>query len=108
MFWAPDAPAGPLTIRLTNTGTQAWPDGLALLGGWEASDQPYLRVPPERLEPLLDDALPALAPGESVDVVVTAPAGGSDARGLAWITIAGDAQAWTEMGIPPLQVMTGG
>ena len=71
MFWAPVAPAGPLTVRLTNTGTDPWPADLTLLGGSEESDQPYLRVPPDALEPLLDEALPALAPGESVDVVVT-------------------------------------
>ena len=107
MFWAPVAPAGPLTIRLTNTGTEAWPAGLTLLGGWETSDQPYLRVPPETLDTLLDGPLPALAPGESVDVLVTVRGGGSDAHGLAWITLADDDRAWTELGIPPLQVATG-
>jgi N-acetylmuramoyl-L-alanine amidase len=108
MFWAPVAPDGPLTIRLTNTGTQAWPSDLALVGGWEASDQPYLRIPPGALEPLLDEPLPALGPGESVDVTVSPPGSGSDARGLAWITLAQGDRAWTEMGIPPLQVAVGG
>jgi len=107
LFWAPAAPAGPLTLRLTNTGTAAWPASLTLVGGWEASDQPYLRVPPETLAPLLDAPLPALQPGESVDVVVSVPGEGADSRGLAWITIADGRQAWTEMGIPPLQVATG-
>jgi N-acetylmuramoyl-L-alanine amidase len=107
-LWAPEAPAGPLTIRLTNTGNQAWPAGLSLVGGWEPSDQPYLRVPPEVLEPLLDEPLPGLAPGESVDVTVTVPGGGSDARGLAWITLSEGKRAWTEMGIPPLQLANGG
>ena len=108
MFWAPPAPAGPLEITLTNTGTESWPSGLTLAGGWEASDQPYLRVPPESLEPLLDEALPALGPGESVDVAVTVPGTGSEVRGVAWITLADGDRAWTEMGIPPLQVAIGG
>jgi N-acetylmuramoyl-L-alanine amidase len=108
MFWAPAAPDGPLTIRLTNTGTQAWPSDLALVGGWEQSDQPYLRVPPERLEALLGEPLPALAPGEAVDVTVTPPGAGSATRGLAWITVAGRDDAWSERGIPPLQVAVGG
>jgi N-acetylmuramoyl-L-alanine amidase len=106
MFWAPVTPAGPLTIRLTNTGTEAWPADLSLVGGWEASDQPYLRIPPETLETLLPGPLPALAPGESVDVVVSLPGEGSETRGLAWITLADGDRAWTEMGIPPLQVAT--
>jgi hypothetical protein len=106
MFWAPVAPAGPLTIRLTNTGTDPWRADVTLLGGSEASDQPYLRVPPRTLEPLLDGALPALAPGESVDVTVTLPGGDATARSVAWITLAQGDRAWTEMGIPPLQVAT--
>jgi N-acetylmuramoyl-L-alanine amidase len=108
IFWAPEAPAGPLTVRLTNTGNVAWPAGLSLVGGWEESDQPYLRVPPETLDPLLADPLPALAPGASVDVTVAVPGGSPGARGLAWITLAEGDRPWTEMGIPPLQVATGG
>ena len=51
-------------IRLTNTGTQPWPAGLhAGRAAGRRRDQPYLRVPPECLEPLLAEALPALAPG---------------------------------------------
>ncbi len=100
MFWAPVAPAGPLTVRLTNTGTDPWPADLTLVGGWEESDQPYLRVPPAALEPLLDEALPPLAPGESVDVAVTPPTGDPTARGVAWITLAQGDRAWTELGIP--------
>ncbi len=89
MFWAPPAAAGPLQVRLTNTGTESWPSGLTLAGGWEASDQPYLRVPPASLEPLLDEALPALGPGESVDVAVTAARNWlRRCAAVAWITLA--------------------
>ena len=55
---------------------------------------------------MLDGTLPALAPGESVDVVVSVPGEGSDTRGVAWITLADGDRAWSEMGIPPLQVAT--
>jgi len=107
MFWAPVAPVGPLTLRLTNTGTDPWPADLTLVAGWEKSDQPYLRVPPAALAPLLDEGLPPLAPGESVDVAVTVPNDDPTARGVAWITVAQDDRAWTELGIPALQVATG-
>ncbi|HKO32665.1 MAG TPA: N-acetylmuramoyl-L-alanine amidase [Candidatus Limnocylindria bacterium] len=107
MFWAPVAPAGPLTVRLTNTGTDPWPADLALVGGWEESDQPYLRVPPAALDPLLGEPLPSLAPGESVDVAVTPPNDDPTARGVAWITIQQGERAWTELGIAALQVATG-
>ncbi|HEX6474422.1 MAG TPA: N-acetylmuramoyl-L-alanine amidase, partial [Candidatus Limnocylindria bacterium] len=107
LFWAPAASAGPLTIRLTNTGNAPWPAGLTLVGGWQASDQPYLRVPPETLAPLVDAPVPALAAGESVDVIVTPPGADSATRGVAWITLADGDRAWTELGIPPLQVVTG-
>ena len=108
MFWAPQVAAGPMTVRLTNTGNQPWPNDLTVAGAWEASDQPYLRVPPKALVPLLDDALPALAPGESVDVVISVPEAGTSGRLLGWITLVDGTRAWTEMGIPPLQVATGG
>jgi len=107
MFWAPVASTGPLTVRLINTGTDPWPADLTLMGGWEESDQPYLRAPPDALEPLMDEALPPLAPGESVDVTVAQPNDDPTARGVAWITVAQGDRAWTELGIPALQVATG-
>jgi N-acetylmuramoyl-L-alanine amidase len=107
IFWAPRAPAGPLTVRVTNTGTDPWPEDLTLVGGWEESDQPYLRAPPGALEPLLHEALPQLAPGESVEVTVTPPTGDPTARGVAWISVAQGDRAWTELGNPGLQVTTG-
>jgi len=64
-------------------------------------------VPPAALAPVLDEGLPPLAPGESVDVAVTVPNDDPTARGVAWITVAQDDRAWTELGIPALQVATG-
>jgi N-acetylmuramoyl-L-alanine amidase len=106
-FWLPVAPSDELVVRLTNAGSQPWPADLQLIGGWQASDQPYLRLPPDSLEPLLSEAIPPLAPGEAVDVRVTLPASGS-ARGVAWITLAGADGPLTDLGLPPLQVATKG
>ncbi|HYN63923.1 MAG TPA: N-acetylmuramoyl-L-alanine amidase [Candidatus Limnocylindrales bacterium] len=106
-FWPPVAPSNELVVRLTNTGNQPWPAGMQLLGGWQASDQPYLRLPPASLEPLLSDAIPSLAPGDAVDVRVTVPAAVTEV-GVAWITLAGDDGPLTDLGSPPLQVATRG
>jgi hypothetical protein len=104
-FWAP-APStgtGSLPVRLTNTGTRAWPSGLRLVVGREASEAPYLAEAPELLEPLEVD-VPALQPGESValEVPVEGPAAG---RAVAWITLAStDGAPFTDLGSPALQV----
>ncbi|HEX7196576.1 MAG TPA: N-acetylmuramoyl-L-alanine amidase [Candidatus Limnocylindria bacterium] len=101
-FWPPAAPEGPMELRVTNTGTEAWGSGVELLAGWEASDQPYLARAPEGLAPLPVD-LPALAPGESVVVTVElppAPATGA----LAWISLRMDARTTADLGSPPLQL----
>lgn len=104
-FWLPTAAGGEVLVRLTNTGNQPWPAGLRLLAGWEQSDQPYLRVPPA-LEPALDD-IPALAPGEAVEVRVPLPADADGpSRGVAWLTLAGADGPLTDLGSPPLQVTT--
>jgi N-acetylmuramoyl-L-alanine amidase len=92
-----------LLARLTNTGTQAWPSGLSLLGGWGETDQPYLRQPPESLAPIGVD-VPSLAPGESVQLrLPLSPTSGS-AREVLWVTLAGNDQPWTAIGAPPLQL----
>ena len=106
-FWLPEAISDEVLVRVVNSGTQAWPAGMRLLGGWQESDQPYLRISPAALDPLLAEPLPALAPGEAIDVRVTLPASGS-ARGVAWITVAGDMGPLTMLGSPPLQVAAGG
>ena len=91
-----------IPMRLTNTGTAAWPAGLRLLAGWQASDAPYLAAAPSQLEPL-DVDVPALAPGESVEVTASLPIPGVAGRQLAWITLAGD-RPFTDDGSPALQL----
>jgi N-acetylmuramoyl-L-alanine amidase len=105
-FWPPHVDGDSVLVRLTNTGSLAWPSELSLVGGWQATNQPYLRVPPRELTPLLTEPIPALAPGESVDVRVTLPpTSGSD--GVAWLTLSGANGSLTDLGSPPLQIGTG-
>jgi N-acetylmuramoyl-L-alanine amidase len=100
-------PDEPLTLRLTNTGTQSWPDDLRLVVGWgaEAATVPYLRAEPGRVDEL-DVTPPPLAPGESVDVslVLAPPAPG---RQLAWITLAHGEGTLADLGTPALQLAIG-
>jgi hypothetical protein len=105
-FWLPVAPSADLLVRLVNSGSQPWPAGMHLLGAWQQTDEPYLRLAPEALSPLLADPIPALAPGEAVDMRVPLSTGGS-ARGVVWMTVAGDEGPLTELGSPPLQVAFG-
>jgi hypothetical protein len=51
MFWAPAVPDGPIEVRVTNTGAEAWPAGSRIEAGWETSDAPYLPRPPADLQP---------------------------------------------------------
>ena len=101
-FWAPVMPDGPLELRLTNTGTAAWPGDMELVAGWGVSEDPYLARSPGELLPL-EANVPALAPGESVVMAVelpTAPAG----RALAWISLSGDGATTADRGSPALQL----
>jgi hypothetical protein len=106
MYWAPvvDDPTE-VTLRLTNTGTAVWPEGGQLLAGWDTTDEPYLARPPV-LEPL-DAAVPALAPGESVDLVVALPPPPADGRSVAWITIGLGEVVLADTGNPALQFEAG-
>ena len=90
-------------MRLTNTGTVAWPPGMALVAGWTASDQPYLAKAPDELEPL-ELEIPALAPGESVVVSAELPPPPPGARALAWISLGDEATTLADLGCPPLQL----
>ncbi len=106
-YWIPSADAASLSsglgVRLTNTGSRAWPAGLSLLVGWEATDQPYLRRAPDSLA---RQALtvPVLAPGESVELRLPIEPPTGAARTVAWITLAQGAAALTELGVAPLQL----
>ena len=93
-----------MDVRLTNTGTAPWPDGMQLVAGWGRTDQPYLARSPG-LEPL-DARVPALEPGESVviSVELPQPAAASGGRSVAWITLADGDAALAELGSPPLQL----
>jgi N-acetylmuramoyl-L-alanine amidase len=109
-FWAtavgaPELSQG-MAVRLTNTGTVAWPAGLKVRDGWQASDEPYLRQPPDAVGDLGIE-VPPLGPGESVVVLVNeeAPAGGA---GLLWITLANGDRTFSDLGSAPLQLRTGG
>ena len=108
MYWPPEADGDRIAVRLVNTGSQAWPAGLRLEGARLATDQPYLRVPPDKLTPLLPGALPALAPGESIDVRVNLPAAYGTGRRVTWITLVGQDGPLTRLGSPPLQIATDG
>jgi N-acetylmuramoyl-L-alanine amidase len=107
-FWIADLPADAedagLAVVLTNSGTQEWDDGLALVAGWTATDQPYLRVPPDELA-TLPVGVPALAPGESVELLlpIGAPPDRSS-RQVVWITLSGAGWSFAELGSPPLQL----
>lgn len=106
-FWSPvvaaDALAAGLPLRLTNTGIVPWPADLQLLAGWAVSDEPYLRVAPASLLPVAA-GIPALKPGESVELALRleAPAGGT--RRIAWITLAEGTHSIADGGSPPLQL----
>src|SRR5690606_34907077 len=69
-FWAPTVASGRIELRLTNTGSVAWPAGVDLVAAWVATDLPYLPGRPAALESL-DVEIPRLEPGQSVRVEVT-------------------------------------
>jgi N-acetylmuramoyl-L-alanine amidase len=107
-FWIADLPAdveeAGLAVVLTNTGTRAWGDGLSLVAGWGATDQPFLRVPPDELAALPVE-VPALAPGESVELrlPIGAPPDRSS-RQVVWITLSAAGRTSADLGSPPLQL----
>jgi N-acetylmuramoyl-L-alanine amidase len=102
-FWAPVIDSGAARVRLTNTGTDAWPAGIRLVAGWSPSDDPYLAVAPDELEPI-DVTVPALASGESVELDVALQPPRAGARLVAWLTLAVDGRTLAELGSPALQL----
>jgi N-acetylmuramoyl-L-alanine amidase len=110
-FWIPELTAQQLVdgvdLTLTNTGSAPWGDGMRLVAGWAASDQPYLRVPPRALTPLPIDVL-ALAPGESVVVRLALPPPDGAGRQVAWVSLADGNTTLSDLGVPPLQFALAG
>jgi N-acetylmuramoyl-L-alanine amidase len=109
-FWAPGLRRAELAVgvpvRLTNTGTQPWPDDLRVLAGWETSAEPYLREAPGTL----DDVglnVPPLAPGESVVLVVKLDVPVAE-RGILWVTLGAGEVSFSDLGSAPLQLSTEG
>jgi N-acetylmuramoyl-L-alanine amidase len=102
-FWPPPLPDGPVELRLTNTGTEAWAAGSVLVAGWEATDAPYLAAAPENLE-ALDAQIPALEPGESVVVSVDLPPPPAGGRAVAWISLSVERASLAERGSAALQL----
>jgi N-acetylmuramoyl-L-alanine amidase len=105
-FWASDIGLAELSagfpLLLTNTGTEPWPDDLRLMAGPAVSSEPYLRLKPDALLDL-DIAIPPLAPGESVVLIVRmdVPAG---EREMLWISLATGAGSLADLGSSPLQL----
>jgi N-acetylmuramoyl-L-alanine amidase len=112
-FWIPALPTSSdgayrFSLRITNTGTQPWAAGAVLLGGWSPSSMPYLPDAPGTLEPV-GAPLPALRPGESIEVPVTLSVPAGAGRQVAWITLRlADGTLLTDLGSPALQVATVG
>ena len=109
-FWAPGVHRAELAegvpVRLTNTGTEAWPDDLRLLAGWEPSAEPYLRQAPDSLDDAALD-VPPLAPGQAVVLVIKREFPVAE-RGLLWVSLDSSGTSLSDLGSPPLQLSTGG
>ena len=99
-FWPPVVTDGPIELRVTNTGTEAWPAGSRLEAGWEASDAPYLARPPEDLQPIGPE-IPALDPGQSVVIGIELIPKPGVGRALAWISLSVDRASLADRGSPP-------
>ena len=102
-FWAPTAPDGAIRLRIVNTGTADWAAGAQLVFGWEVSDEPYLYAAPDDVRPLAA-ALPALAPGESVEVEVDLGVAPGPERAVAWISLSVGNDLMADHGSPALQL----
>ena len=109
-FWAPGLRRAELAlgmpVRLTNTGTESWPDDLRVLVGWEPSAEPYLGQAPAALDDIGLD-VPPLAPGESVVLVIKQEVPVSE-RGMLWVTLANEQASFSDLGSAPLQLSTSG
>jgi N-acetylmuramoyl-L-alanine amidase len=109
-FWSTGVRRAELSIgvplRMTNTGTEPWPDDLRVLAGWEASGEPYLRQAPDALDDIGLD-VPPLAPGESFVLVFRLDVPVAE-RGMLWVTLGNDVASLDDLGSAPLQLSTEG
>lgn len=103
-FWPPVVEGTEVRLRVTNTGTQAWAAGAQLVGGWEETEEPYLREAPSELAVVA--ALPPLEPGESAEAMAQLPETGA-ARSVAWISLVVGQSNISDAGSPALQLSTG-
>ncbi len=101
-FWPSVVDGADVRVRVTNTGTEAWSENAQLVGGWEESEEPYLRDAPELA---VVGEVPPLAPGESVVSIARLPAPPL-ARGVAWISLRVGQSNISDAGSPALQVST--
>lgn len=110
-FWPPvlgspgDDGGYVLPLRITNTGTRAWPSDASLRSAWTASDAPYLSGPPADLERLGVD-VPSLRPGESLELSLALPAPPAAGRHVAWIELVVAGSSLSALGSPALQLAT--
>ncbi len=102
-FWAPEAPDGPMRLRVTNTGTRAIAAGAEIVAGWEAGAGPYLAAPPAELRSVTEP-LPELGPGASVVVEVQLPVAPAGVRAMAWISLMSAGTTFSQLGSPALQL----
>ena len=106
-FWPHVAPVGAVDVRITNTGTAAWPGAPELVAGWKETEAPYLAEPPEELE-ALDVEVPALEPGESAVVSVELPPPPGERRAVAWISLSVGGATLADRGSVALQLASEG
>jgi N-acetylmuramoyl-L-alanine amidase len=102
-FVAAPLPGDRLRLRVTNTGSDPFPEGGRLVAGWEASELPYLAAAPAGVAPIGPD-LPELDPGESVVVEASLPPPPEAERALAWISLMIGAEPIADAGSPALQL----
>ena len=102
-FWPEVLPDGPISLRITNTGTEPWPEDVAVVAAWGITDEPYLARAPEDLQDV-GVAVPALAPGESATVDVALPPAPTERRAVAWISLSDGRTTIAHHGSPALQL----
>jgi N-acetylmuramoyl-L-alanine amidase len=105
-YWPSVAPDGPVSLRLTNTGTEAWARDLHLVAGWEETGAPYLARAPEQLE-VIGSEIPALEPGESVVITVQLPPPPRGGRAVAWVSLSDGRASLADGGMAALQLSSG-